>query len=56
MFASTSHKGTHFGDLVAELLAIKDGDFEFILLILVMEELILGFDESDMEVLSKMDG
>lgn len=40
---------------MAELLATKDGNSMFIVPMLIMEELILKLDESEKEVLSKMD-
>ena len=55
MFASASHKGDYFEEIVAEPPAIIKGDSEFLSLFQNLEEIILELSGYEEEVLSKMD-
>ena len=54
MFTSTSHKGDHFEEIVAEPPSIIKGHFEFISPIQNLKENILELNAYEKEVLSKM--
>ena len=55
MFASASHKGNCFEEIVAEPSATIKGDYEFLSPLQNMEEIILELNGYKEEVLSKMD-
>ena len=55
MFASASHKGDCFEEIVAEPHATIKGDFEFLSPLQNLEELILKLNGYKEELLSKMD-
>ena len=55
MFASTSHKGDCFEEIVAEPPATIKGDFEFLSPLQRPKEIILELNGCEKKVLSKMD-
>ena len=55
MFASISHKGDCFEEIVAEPPATIKGDFEFLSSLQNLEEIILKLNGYKKEVMSKMD-
>ena len=55
VFASTSHKGDCFEEIVAEPLATIEGDSEFLFPLQNLEEIIFELNGYEKKVLSKMD-
>ena len=55
VFASTSHKGDCFEEIVVEPLATIKRDYEFLSLLQNLEEIILELNGYKKEVMSKMD-
>ena len=55
VFASASHKGDYFEEIVAEPPTIIKGDYEFLSLFQTMEEITLELNGYEKKVLSKMD-
>ena len=55
VFASASHKGDCFEEIVAKPPTIIKGDFEFLSPLQNMEEIILELNGYEKKVLSKMD-
>ena len=55
MFASASHKGDYFEEIMAEPSTIIKGDYEFLPPIQILEEIILELNGYEEEALSKLD-
>ena len=55
MFASASHKGDYFEEIVAEPPTIIKGDYEFLSPLQSLEEIILELNGCKKKLLSKMD-
>ena len=55
VFASPSHKGNYFEEIVVEPPATIKGDFEFLSSLQSLEEIILKLNGCEKKVLSKMD-